>query len=229
MTGLDKIIDRILSDAKEKARDILEAAKSDCLKLAEDYASKAEEIRTRLTSEAEAKGEAMVARARSTVATNRRSLLLQTKSALIDEAFEAAKRALVDTDLGKYRELLTALLTSALIEEAENAKRTLTYGDEVTEFDAYEVQMNESDRAAYGHDVVEAAKRAVLRRIGEERTAKVRLSEKTVPIDGGLILCYGSIEVNCSLSMLMAQMRKSLEAKVSAILFASEVAASEEN
>ena len=229
MTGLDKIIDRILSDAKEKARGILETAQADCRKIAEDYAAKAEEIRERLTSEADAKGEAIVARARSTVATNRRNLLLQTKSALVDEAFEAAKRALVDTDLGKYSELLTALLTSALIEEAENAEKTAAYGDEVTEFDTYEVQMNESDRAAYGADVVEAAKRAALRRIGGERAAKVRLSEKTVPIDGGLILCYGSIEVNCSLSMLMAQMRKSLEAKVSAILFPSEIAASEEN
>ena len=229
MTGLDKIIDRILCDAKEKARGILEGARSECSKIAQDYATRADEIRERLTSEADAKGEAIIARARSTVATNRRSLLLQTKSALVDEAFEAAKRALVDTDLGKYRELLIALLTSALIEEAENAEKTLVYGDEITEFDTYDVQMNESDRAAYGHDVLEAARRAVLRRIGEARAAKVRLSEKTVPIDGGLILCYGSIEVNCSLSMLMAQMRKSLEAKVSAILFASEDAASEED
>ena len=82
--------------------------------------------------------------------------------------------------------------------------------------------MNEKDRATYGEAVVEAAKRAAYRRIGAERAERVRLSERTAPIDGGLILCYGSIEVNCSLSMLMAEMRKALESRVSAILFAED-------
>ena len=222
MTGLDKIIDRIHADAKEKAREILEAAQSDCRRMAEDFATRADKIREDLAAEAEEKGEAIVARARSTTEKNRRDLLLKTKNALIDEAFEAAKREVVDTDLGKYRELLTALLSSALIEEAENAERALALGDEVCEFDTLEVVMNEKDRAAYGEAVVEAAKRAAYRRIGAARAERVRLSERTAKIDGGLILCYGSIEVNCSLSMLMAEMRKALEPRVSAILFAED-------
>lgn len=222
MTGLDKIIDRILGDAKERAREILETAQADCRKMAEDFAARADRIREELALGAEEKGEAIVARARATTAKNRRDLLLKTKNALVDEAFEAAKREVVDTDFGKYRELLTALLTSALIEEAKNAEQTLAFGDEVTEFDTFEVVMNEKDRAAYGEEVVEAAKRAAYRRIGAERAEKVRLSSRTAPIDGGLILCYGSIEVNCSLSMLMAEMRKALEAKVAAILFAED-------
>lgn len=222
MTGLDKIIDRIHADAKEKAREILEAAQADCRTMAQDFAARADKIREDLAAETERKGEAIVSRARSTVAANRRNLLLKTKNALIDEAFEAARREVIDTKFGKYRELLTALLTSALIEEAENAERTLAFGDEVTEFDAYEVVMNENDRAAYGQEVVEAAKHAAYRRIGAARAEKVRLSERTAPIDGGLILCYGSIEVNCSLSMLMAEMRKALEARVAAILFGED-------
>lgn len=222
MTGLDKIIDRIHADAKEKAREILETAQADCRKMAEDFAARADEIRDKLAASAEEKGEALVSRARSTAAKNRRDLLLKAKNALVDEAFEAAKCEVVDTDFGKYRELLTALLTSALIKEAENAEQALAFGDEVAEFDTFEVVMNEKDRAAYGEAVVEAARRAALRRIGAERAERVRLSTRTAPIDGGLILCYGSIEVNCSLSMLMAEMRRALESKVAAILFAED-------
>lgn len=222
MTGLDKIIDRILSDAKEKARDILDAARTDCQALAEEFAARAERIRGDIASEAEKKGEALVSRAKSAAAMQRRSLLMQTRKALVDEAFELAKAEVLDTDFGKYRELLTALLTQALVEEAKNAECSLALGDEVSEFDAYEVLMNEADRAAYGTAVVEGAKRAALRHIGAARAEKVRLSEETADIDGGLILRYGNIEANCSLSMLMAEMRRDLETKVAAILFADE-------
>ena len=48
-----------------------------------------------------------------------------------NEAFEAARAEVLDTDFGKYRELLTALLAQALVEEAKNAERSLALGDEV--------------------------------------------------------------------------------------------------
>lgn len=229
MTGLDKIIDRILGDAKEEARLILESAQADCRKMAEDFAARAEQIRNDITDDAEKKGEAIVSRAKSAAAMNRRNLLLKTRNALLDEAFEAARQEVLDTKFGKYRELLTALLTSALIEEARAAAQSLAFGDEITEFDTYEVLMNAADREAYGTAVVEDAKRAALRHIGAERAARVRLSEQVADIDGGLILRYGSIEANCSLSMLIAQMRRTHEAKVAAILFADEEAAAQGN
>lgn len=222
MTGLDKIIDRILSDAKEEARGILEGAQADCRTMAEEYAGKAEQIRADITEDAEREGEAIVSRAKSAVLMQRRNLMLKTKNDLVEEAFRAARAEVLDTDFGKYRELLTALLASALIEEAASAAQAQAFGDELTEFDTYEVLMNAADREAFGHAVVEGAKRAASRRIGAERAEKLRLAEETADIDGGLILRYGSIEANCSLSMLMADMRKSLETKVAAILFADE-------
>lgn len=220
MTGLDKIIDRILSDAKDRARDILESASKDCRAMAQEFADKAEKIRTDIESDAESRGEAIVSRARSAAAMERRSLLAATKAALIDEAFCAARAEVLDTKFGKYRELLTALLTGALVEEAKNADQAIAFGDEVSEFDTYEVLMNEADRAAYGAAVVEGAKRAALRYIGAARTEKVQLSHEVADIDGGLVLRYGNVETNCSLSMLMTEMRRSLEGRVAAILFA---------
>jgi hypothetical protein len=47
----------------------------------------------------------------------------------------------------------------------------------------------------------------------------VRLAEDTAAIDGGLILRCGDISCNCSLTALFAQVRASLEGKVSALLF----------
>ena len=222
MTGLDKIIERILADAKEEARIILETAQKDCRAAAEQHAARAEDIRTQIIEKAEAECEAIVASAKSNAATTAKSILLTKRAELIDRAFDEAKKEIKSTEFGKYPELLTALLTSALVEEASAAATTVAYGDEITEFDTYEVIFNEADREAYGETVVEDARRAVQRHIGAERAAKLTLSGETANIEGGLILRYGNIEANCSLAMLIAQMRKELEQQISRTLFGNE-------
>ena len=229
MTGLDKIIERILSDAKDEARLILEAAQADCRKIAEEYAERAEKIRNDIAGDAEKKGEATVLRARSAATMQRQNLLLKTRSLVLDEAFEAARKAILDPKFGKYRELLAALLTSALIEQAKAEKQSLAFGDEVDEFDRYEVVLNAKDRELYGNAVIEDARRAALRHIGAERAAKLCLSDEAADIDGGLILRYGNTAANCSLSMLIAEMRREQEAKVAAILFDNEQDATKDN
>ncbi len=220
MTGLEKIIDRIIEDAKEKARAILEAAQNDCRATAEKYAAEADDIRDAIADKAEKEGEAVIAKARSAAAMTRRNLLLAARGALLDEAFERAKKEVRDADFGKYRELLTALLTSALIEQAKAEDESVSLGDEVMTFDTFEVLFNAEDKEKYGSAVVEAARRAAAKHIGAERADKLRLSDETADIDGGLILRYGDIEANCSLSMLMAGMREEAEQKVAAVLFA---------
>jgi NAD(P)-dependent dehydrogenase (short-subunit alcohol dehydrogenase family) len=82
MTGLDKIIDRILTDAKERARGILEAASRDCRAMAQEFAAKAEKIRADAEQDTERGGEAIVSRAKSAAAMERRNLLAATKAAL---------------------------------------------------------------------------------------------------------------------------------------------------
>ena len=220
MNGLNKITERILFDAKEKAREILEAAQTECRAVAESYAQKAEQLRDEISATAEAEGEALISRAKSAAAMTRRNLLLSTRAALIDETFAAARRELRDDSFGKYRELLTALLLSAIADQVSNAAQSAAFGDELTEFDKLEVLLSEADRARYGNTVVEDARREARRRFGTALADKLVLSEETADIDGGLVLRYGSIEANCSLSMLISRMREELEREVAAVLFA---------
>ena len=219
MTGLDKITERILADAKEKARGILEGAQEECRKMAEDYAARAEEIRESITERAMREGEDLVARARSASAMARRDILLSAKAQVLDEVFETAKTQICATDYGKYRELLVALLSCALLQQAESEKMSLEMGDEITEFDTFEVFMNENDRTRFGAYVLDNARKNTERRIGSERAAKLRLAPIPADIDGGLILRYGNTETNCSISALLEEMRRGLESRISAILF----------
>ena len=220
MTGLEKITERILADAKERARGILETAQEECRQMAQDYAERAEQIRDRIAERAEREGEELVSRARSAVAMTRRDILLSAKAQMLDETFEAAKAQICATDYGKYRELLVALLSCALLEQAQSEQSSIEMGDEVTDFDTFEVFFNENDRAQFGQYVIDHARKNTERRIGAARAAKLRLADAVADIDGGLILRYGNTETNCSISALLSEMRRDLEGKIAAILFA---------
>lgn len=219
MTGLEKITERILADAKERARVILEDARNDCRRVAASFAERAEAMRDEITARAQQEGEDMIARARSAAAMTRRNILLAAKARILDETFAAARAEICDTDFGKYKELLIALLSCALLDQAKSEAESLALGDEVAEFDTFEVLLNETDRERFGATVLEGARRVTERRIGAARTAKLRLSEECADIEGGLILRYGDIEINCSITVLLAQMRRELEGRISAILF----------
>lgn len=222
MTGVEKITDRIAADAAKEAQATLGAAEVECRKLAEEYGNRTIGERDRVAERAQAEGQRMIERAKSTADMNHRAVLLAAKSALIDEVYEKARVKILDTDFGKYRELLTALLISALLELAKSEETSAALGDETEPYDWIEVLFNHDDREKYGAAVVAEVRRRNERRIGTARLEKLCLSEDTAAIDGGLVIRYGNIETNCSLSVLLAEMRRETEGKVASILFPEE-------
>ena len=219
MTGLEKIIARIETEGRDRAAAILQGAEAECRKTASDYAARAEAVRERLSAEAQTEREVMISRARAAVEREHRELLVQMRSAVLDEAFEAAKARLCSTDYGQYRELLVALLVSALLEQHRVVRESIALGDEVEEVERFEVLLNAADRERFGSAVIDGARRVVERRIGAENAAKLCLSQQTAPIDGGLVLRFGSISLNCSLSVILSDIRRELEPRVAAVLF----------
>ena len=219
MTGLEKILERIEGEARERASAILQRSEEECTALAREYAVRAEQTRERLEKEGLEAIEAVVNAARAQSEKTHTEILQSTRRRLLDEAFERAKHELCDTDFGKYRELLAALLVSALLEQDRAERQSVAFGDEIEEFERFEVLFNENDRERFGAQVVADARRTVERRIGAEKAAKLMLSEKTADIDGGLVLRFGDVELNCTLSVLMADIRHDLEGRVAEILF----------
>ena len=223
MTGLEKILERIEGEARERASAILQRSEEECTALARDYATRAEQTRARLEKEGLEAIEATVNAARAQSEKTHTEILQATRRRLLDEAFERAKHQLCDTDFGKYRELLSALLVSALLEQDRAERQSVAFGDEVEAFERFEVLFNANDRERFGEQVIADARRTVERRIGAEKAAKITLSEQTASIDGGLVLRFGDVELNCSLSILMADIRRDLEARVAEILFGKNV------
>ena len=220
MTGLEKIIERIQTEARERAAKTLQNAEATATALAQEYAARSEQTRARIEKEGLESAQAMLDAARAQTEKTHTEILQNMRTALIDEAFDRAKKEICDTDFGKYRELLGALLTTALLEQHRTEQESIAYGDEVEPFEEFEVLMNAADRERFGAQVVNDVRRALERRIGAAKVSKIALGRESVDISGGLILRFGDVELNCTLDVLMADIRRELTPRVSKILFA---------
>ena len=221
INGLNKITGKILSEAQAKADKILADARAECDRINAEYAERAEKIRSEISAEAEKGGMEYVARIRATAATSKRNLLLQTKSDLIDGVFAGVLEQTRNLELEKYNEILVGLLSAALLEqlESEETSRTL-YGEEEAMIpECYEVLFNQRDRDRCGKAVIEGTQKHLASKVSTEKLARLQLSSQTANIDGGLVLRCGNVESNCSLSILFAQLRESLESEVARALF----------
>lgn len=221
MTGLEKITAKIISDAEAEADKTVKAAVAESQRIEREYQEKAKTARDDMISYAESEASNRVARIKSAMALEQRNVTLAAKSELIDEAFELARKDIAGMSDKKYIELISGILTSVMLGQSKAVEAELRdYGDaELEAVDKYEVVFNESDREKYGAAIVDAAKINITGRNGKTYAEKLVLSEKTADIDGGFILAYGDVSVNCSISMLLSNLRSSCEGIVYKTLF----------
>lgn len=220
MNGIDKIKEKILSEAKTAEAAALADAKKKAEEILAAGEREAEEIRERIGDRAAREGENIISRAKSAAAMTRRSTELAVRGRLIDEVFEEAFAQIRALPAEEYRALLVKLLSRALIEQlACEAESRALHGDEVAVVEAYEVVLNEVDRRTIGEELVAETRRALTGRVAPAELAKLRLSGKSARISGGAILRYGDIESNCSFEAVFAQTREEREAEVGHMLF----------
>lgn len=222
--GLNKITEKILQEAQAEADRIRAEAESDCERIRNEYAERAAQIRERLSAQAEQKGADLITRAKSSAAMQKRNLIQQKRSDLLENVFVDARKWVLALPEEKYCDLLAGLLSSALLEQTDTEeKNRALYGDEdeITP-EVYEVLFNKNDRERVGAAVLERTRKKLGGKLSAERLAKLRLSDKTVAMDGGVILRYGDVETNCSFEMLFSQLHRDLEAEVSRNLFGAK-------
>ncbi len=221
VNGLNKITERILTEAQAEADRILAQAEAECEAIRADYAARADEIRERLSVAAEQKGADMISRAKSAAAMEKRNILLQQRSDLIEGVFTGAKEWVLGLSQDKYIDLLAGLAAAALYEmvntELENKE---LYGDEEESLPAEsELIFNKKDRESCGTAVLQGVKKKLAGKIPQERLDGLTLSARMLPIEGGVILRCAEMELNCSFELLFAQLGRDLEAEVNAALF----------
>ena len=216
MTGLSKITDKIMAEARADAARTLAEAEERCREIAAEAEKKAAAYAARIDEATKREAAEIVSRAKSGETMVYRNTVLEARSALIDEAFEAARNELLNLSAERMLEMLVMLLTAALKQTVEDEKLSRElYGEAETPVeDCYVVLLGRRDLERCGKELLVRTTQRI-----EGFEGRLFLSEEPVSIDGGLILRRGDVEINCSLSAMLSQLRPRLEAKVSRTLF----------
>ncbi|MBO7670147.1 MAG: hypothetical protein J6S60_06110 [Oscillospiraceae bacterium] len=192
MKGTEKIIAHIEADAQAQADAVLGEARQRC----EAIKTRFDEKASRLYSDRIREGvKACQDQEDSALRISRmeaRKSVLSVKQEMVEKSFDLAVQQIVALPDKKY----TAFL-------ADLVKKAGPAGDE-------EIILNAADRARVGEALIKAV---------NADGAKMKLSDETRDIKGGLILRRGSIETNCSVELLVELCRGELSAKLADVLF----------
>ena len=220
MTGLKKIIARILDDANAQAQEILDEATEKSIEVRSKNLADAQAAQDKLIAEAEKEGEALVVRAKSSAAMARRNIELSAKSEMIDRAFDCAMQEIYEMDRAEYADLLLSLLCKILNAQRNSERESMRLYNECIAPDYYELMLNARDSGDVASRILSGVRTAAATgRIPADMPAKVRLWSTPIEIDGGFVLRCGDVETNCSLSMILAALRPSLEPRIQQILY----------
>jgi len=219
MTGLDKIKDKILADAQADADSTIAAAQAEADKITADYAARIEAVKREGNDRATKEVHDLLARTESAAENLRRNVVLEARGELMDEVFRRTLRELRAMSDDDYEELLLALLRTALAEQLETEKTALSLGYEDAVAPALEVLLNENDKKRFGTALTDDLRRTVIGKPIGEMLPRLSVAQETLPIDGGLVLRCGEVEINCSFTMIFSQIRAGLEPEIEKTLF----------
>lgn len=196
MTGIDKIIEQIGADADETARAIIEAAKNSAREEKKTAIKKAAEQCAQIRQQSEKDVADCLDRAKSAAAVHKRKLILSAKQKIIVEIVEAAHRSLLEMPDNEYFANLLKMIAKYAL--PQNGKILFSPAD----YQRLPTDFQESVNAVF-----------------QKENGSLVISNCNRSIDGGFILVYGEIEVNCSFAALFGSAKDRLQDQVNEMLF----------
>lgn len=193
MNGLDKIIARMEADTRAECDALAANAAENAAAIRRDYQAQADAAARDSAQRAQTQAAEHLEHLNGSSQLACRQRVLAAKQQLIDEAFARTAQALAALPQADYIDLLAALA-------AENGS-----GDE-------ELLLSARDREAVGAAVVDAAN-------AKKPGAAFRLSDETRDTGGGLVLRRGRVELNCSFTEKLRQLRQEESSAVARLLF----------
>lgn len=193
MNGLEKIVARMEADTQAACDALAASAAENAAAILRDCQAQADAVTRDSAQRAEAQAAEHLEHLNGSSQLACRQRVLAAKQQLIDEAFARTAQALTALPQAAYVDLLASLA-------AENGS-----GDE-------ELLLSKTDRDAVGAAVMEAAN-------AKKPGAAFRLSEETRDTGGGLVLRRGRVELNCSFTEKLRQLRQEESSAVAQLLF----------
>lgn len=199
MQGIENITGRIQADAQAEIDRIQADAQAQADKIRAGYTARAQRESADILAKGEKSAQERGARLVSAAEMEARKMTLAAKQEVLDEAFDLALDKLLKLPEDEYIALLAKL--------AANAART---GHE-------QIILNQSDRTRFGVKIAAQANELLA---AAGRTGELTLAPQSQPIQGGLLLSDGAVDINCALETLVRLSRTEVTGEVSKLLFA---------
>ena len=194
MNGIEKITQRIASEAQAEIDRILGDARDEADRIAESYRAQADGEAAELNARNEKNAAEREERLVSAAQMEARKVLLAAKQEMVEKAYIQALDKLCAMPKEQYVDVLAKLL----VEASSNGKEEAVFSKE--------------DREQVGKAAVEKA--------NQISGKQLRLSEESLPIRGGFILKDKNVEVNCTFETLVRLQKAETAGAVAKTLFA---------
>ena len=212
MNGIEKITEKIIADARADADNVIEDAERDAEDIRAAGKARCETVKRSYDARVAALRDDLAARGEAASVAERRNASLNARARLIDRAFNEARERIALMGEDEYYAFVETLLSRVAAERTECDAANEAGTDEYDEFDTYELILNARDSAKIGKKLIDKFG-------GRLGTKNLVLSEETANIDGGFMLRWGQVDMNCSVSGLIARSRDLCEREVCDILY----------
>lgn len=173
MTGLETILDQILSDAKREADEQLAAAEREKAAILQQAKAQADEAAAAILKNGEEKAATIRERAQSAAQMERRNAMLAFKQQMIGETIDRERAALENAP------------------DAEYFQNLLTLAEKFAKDGSAQMHLNAKDLKRLPTDFEARLKEAAPK-------TDITISKEPIDVESGFLLTYGDIDVNCT-------------------------------
>lgn len=197
--SLEKIIDQIDAEAKQKANEILTGAKKEAQEIKKRSVDKAKNMRASILQQAEAEAKEREKRMLQMAGLQGRKAILAEKQKAINQIFNAAVSRLAGLNPGKYKSVIRHMLFKAVRSGRE------------------EIIFSPKDKKIIDAEWLKGINKEMAKEKGI--TGALRISHESRAIKGGFALREGEIEVNSTFEAILKSNQSGLESEIAEILF----------
>lgn len=197
MTGLDKIVKDIEDESLVKAAKIIEEAKARAEEIMAKAKAEGEQKCAEIEERSKNEVQSFLNRSKSSAKLQEKKLILNAKQVIISEVLEKAKKSLTELPDNEYFEYILKMISKYALVQAGS------------------LLFSSKDLKRLPEGFEESVREALKEKAG----ASLTILTETRNVDGGFILIYGDIEINCSFDALFLAAKENLQDKVCEILF----------
>lgn len=197
MTGLEKILKAIETEAQAGADAVVAQAKTEADHIHAEAKAEAEKQCAHITEKSEAEVKAVLNRAESSAALQEKKIILEAKQQIISSIITKARESLDHLPDNEFTDIILEM-----VKKHTHQKQG-------------KILFSAADKNRLPKDFEDRLKIS----FSSKPSASLTLATEAADIDGGFILVYGDIEENCSFDALFSAEKENLQDKVNSLLF----------